>query len=134
MDAKTPPRGYPLIALFLVLTACGIVAALIGPAARAIAEGHLGAGDAMLAGAISSIAIMGLGGFIGLFHFHRGRGFSWGLITGAAVGLCAGPMIVSPREALGTMFGLSLGGTFVVLAMTAAFRLASRPANPTAPK
>ena len=128
MSAKsaTTQRGYPLIALFLVITGCGIIAALVGPAMRGIFDGTVGPGDAAYAGGASAVLIMTLGGIVGMFHYHRGRGFFWGLVTGSAIGIFAGPMIVTPRGSLSTMLGLSVGGTVVILLVTTAFRMAAR--------
>lgn len=126
-----PSRGYPLIALFLILTACGVVAALVGPAMRGIFEGKIGAWNAAATIVASSVSIMVLGGIVGLFHFHRGRGLLWGLITGAAVGTFVGPIVIAPREALGTIVGLSLGGSAIVVLVAAAYRMSSRSATRT---
>jgi hypothetical protein len=124
-SAKTQ-RGYPLIALFLVITGCGVIAALVAPAMRGIISGTVGSGDAVAAGTACAVLIMVLGGIVGVFHYHRGRGFVWGLLTGATIGIFAGPMIIAPRGELGTMLGLSMGGTAVIMMVTVAFRLASR--------
>jgi hypothetical protein len=124
-----PARGYPLIALFLVLTACGVVAALVAPALRTIFDGKIGAKDAVTACIVSSVCIMALGGIIGLFHFHRGRGFLLGIITGGAVGIFVGPMVMAPREALGTIVGLSVGGSAIVVLVAVAYRISNRSAT-----
>jgi hypothetical protein len=119
-------RGYPLIALFLVITACGIIASLIAPAVRAIAEGQIGGRDALYSALIGTIVVMLLGGVIGLFHYQRGRGFLWGLITGAVIGVFAGPISLAPREAFGAVLALSFGGAAVIVLISIAFRIASR--------
>jgi hypothetical protein len=126
-----PTRGYPLIALFLILTACGIVAALVGPAMRNVMEGKIGARDAALAIMGCSISIMALGGLIGLFHFHRGRGFLWGIITGGVIGVFVGPMMMAPRTAMGTLVGLSLGGSAIIVLVAVAYRISVRPSART---
>ena len=124
--SSTTQRGYPLIALFLVITGCGIIAALVGPAMRGIFSGSVGPSDVAYTGAASAILIMTLGGIVGMFHYHRGRGFFWGLVTGSAIGIFVGPMMMTPRGALSSMLGLSVGGTAVILLVTTAFRLAAR--------
>jgi hypothetical protein len=117
--------GYPLIALFLVLTGCGIIAALVGPAARAVSEGKIGLADALLSSVIGCVVVMVMGGVIGLFHYRRARGFGWGLLTGAVIGLFVGPLVLAPRESFGTIVSLSMGGAAVILLISAAFRLSS---------
>ena len=93
---------------------------------RNVFDGKIGAKDAVTAVIISSVCVMGLGGIIGLFHFHRGRGFLLGTITGGAVGVFVGPMIMAPREALGTIVGLSFGGSAIIVLVAIAYRLSSR--------
>jgi hypothetical protein len=124
--SSSSQRGYPLIALFLVITGCGIIAALVGPAMRGIFAGSVGPGDAAYTSTASAILIMTLGGIVGMFHYHRGRGFFWGLVTGSAIGIFVGPMMMTPRGSLNAMLGLSVGGTAVILLVTTAFRLAAR--------
>lgn len=114
------------MALFLVLTACGIVASLLGPSIRAIVEGKVGLRDAILSSVIASGMVMLIGGAVGLFHYRRARGVGWGLLTGAVIGLLIGPLVLAPREALGTVIALTFGGAAVILLISVAFRLGSR--------
>jgi hypothetical protein len=128
MNQSTSPRtgGYPLIALFLVITACGIIAALIGPAARAVSDGRIGVRDAVLSSIISTVFVMLTGGIVGTFHYRRARGFCWGLITGAVIGVFVGPLVLAPRDAFGAVLALSFGGAAVIILISVAFRIASR--------
>jgi hypothetical protein len=119
-------RGYPLISLFLVITACGIVAALMGPTARAIGSGSVSLQDAVLSSVASTVAVSILGGIVGLFHYRRARGFCWGLATGAVIGTFVGPLTLAPREVFGALLALSLGGAVVIVLISAAFRIASK--------
>lgn len=118
--------GYPLIALFLVITACGVVAALIGPAIRSVADGKIGVVDALLSAGIGSIVGTVIGGAVGVFHYRRARGFGWGLLVGAVIGLFAGPLVLVPRESFGTVVTLSFAGSVVILLISAAFRISAR--------
>jgi hypothetical protein len=122
----TRTGGYPLIALFLVITACGIIAALIGPAARAVSDGRVGVGDAIYASLISTVLVMLTGGVVGMFHYRRMRGLGWGLVTGAVIGMFVGPLMLAPHEAFGSVVSLSLGGAAVIVLISLAFRIASR--------
>lgn len=128
MDRPPPRRtgGYPLIALFLVITACGIIASLIGPAVRAVSDGRVGVREAIYASMISTVVVMLTGGIVGLFHYRRTRGFVWGLVTGAVIGLFVGPLVLAPREAFGAVVALSFGGAAVIVLISVAFRIASR--------
>jgi hypothetical protein len=118
--------GYPLIALFLVITACGIIAALIGPAARAISDGRVGVREAFFSSVLSTVVVMLMGGIIGMFHYRRARGFGWGLLTGAVIGIFVGPLILAPHEAFGAVLALSFGGAVVIILISVAFRIAAR--------
>jgi hypothetical protein len=124
--ASSKAGGYPLVALFLVITACGIIASLIGPAARAISDGRIGVRDAISASLASTVVVMLIGGVIGLFHYRRARGFGWGLVTGAIIGIFVGPLVLAPHEAFGAVIALSFGGAAVIILITTAFRFASR--------
>ncbi|MGE0760858.1 MAG: hypothetical protein AB7F89_20860 [Pirellulaceae bacterium] len=124
--SNAPRRGFPLAALFLVLTASGIVAALLGPALRAVSQGQVGSREAILSGTSYAIAVMFLGGTIGLSHYHRLRGFFWGLVTGGCLGMVTSPLLLSPREYLDKILMLSVGGTCAIIFAAIAMRLARR--------
>lgn len=125
-SATRATGGYPLIALFLVLTACGVIAALIGPAVRAVADGKVGVMDAVLAACAGATAGTIVGGVVGLFHYRRTRGFAWGLLVGATIGLFSGPLVLVPRESFGTVVTLAFAGSVVILLISAAFRVSAR--------
>jgi hypothetical protein len=124
--ATRRPGGYPLIALFLVLTGCAIIAALVGPAARAVSDGKIGLADALLSMLVGSVVVMVMGGIVGLFHYRRARGFGWGLLTGGVIGLFVGPIVLAPRESFATVISLSVGGAVMIILIGVAFRLSSR--------
>jgi len=127
--SKAPPTstgGYPLIALFLVITACGIIASLIGPAVRAMSDGRIGVRDAINSSIASTVIVMLIGGVVGMFHYRRARGFGWGLVTGAVIGIFVGPLVLAPHESFGAVVALSFGGAAVIILITIAFRIASR--------
>ena len=115
-----------MISLFLVITACGIIAALIGPAARAISAGKIGAREVIYASLISTLIVMVTGAVVGMFHYRRARGLFWGLITGAVIGIFVGPLVLAPRESFGAVLALSFGGGAVIVLISVAFRIASR--------
>jgi hypothetical protein len=118
--------GYPLVALFLLLTACGIIAALVGPAARAISAGEVGWDDALLAAILSSVGAAGLGAVIGMFHYRRGRGLLWGLLVGSVIGVFLGPLMLAPASSFGSVIALSFGGAAVIVLVMVMFHVTSR--------
>lgn len=62
-----------------------------------------------------------LGGLIGLFHYRRLRGLSWGLLTGSVVGVCIGPVLSSRHY--GQVMAACLGGSLLLVFLASVYRL-----------
>ena len=115
-------RNYPLSALFVLMAACGVITALMTPVVRAVVAGSVGAPEAVFAGFLGLIAVMLLGGVVGLYHCQHGRGLLWGLLTGAVIGVVAGPVVLSPASAFSSLIAMSAGGAVVLLLVGVALR------------
>ncbi len=113
--------GYPLSALFVLLAACAVVSALLTPVAHAVVAKDLTAGQVLAASIIGAILVAIIGVFIGLYHYRRLRGASWGALTGGFIGLLIGPVMLAPPEALASLVAMSIGGSVVLLLTGAAF-------------
>lgn len=105
----TPPRGYPLGALFVVVTACAVLIAGVSPLARMAF--HEGAD-------------------LGRYFFATLVGAGWGLFIGLLVGL------IGHRTALASGLG-ALAGTFIgaasgIIALLPAREISSAAAAMTA--
>jgi uncharacterized membrane protein len=123
MQKPGPTRYvYPLNALFILVTACSVVAALLTPVVRAIAGGPVGVPQAMMSCFAGALYASGLGGVVGLYHFNRRRGFAWGALTGAALGAALGPVALAPVQAFPSLISISLGGSALLVAIAAGFR------------
>lgn len=119
--SRSVQTGYPLGALFVLLAACAVVSALLSPVARAAVEGDLPLIQILVASLVG-LAVLGiLGGVIGLYHYRPIRGAGWGMLTGGAIGVLIGPLMLAPPEALGSLVTVSLGGSVVVLITGAVF-------------
>ena len=119
-------RSFPLSALFILMAACSIVAALMAPLSRAIVAGTIGFSDAAFASACGGALVMMMGALVGLYHHRRARGLGWGLLTGGLIGMVMGPVVLSPVSAFPSLLTLSVGGAAALLVVSAMFRGATR--------
>ena len=62
-----------------------------------------------------------LGGLIGLFHYRRWHGLSYGLLTGFVVGACVGPVLTSQNY--GQIVATCLGGSLLLVILASVYRL-----------
>ncbi len=115
-------RSFPLSALFILMAACSVVAALMAPLSRAIGEGKIGVSQAAEASACGAILVMMLGAVIGLYHHRPARGLGWGILTGGGIGMVMGPVVLSPQSAFPSLLTMSVGGAAALLAVSAIFR------------
>jgi len=119
-------RSYPLSALFILMAACAVVAALLAPLSRAVGDGRIEFSDAAEASVCGAVLVMLLGAVVGLYHHRRWRGLGWGILTGGAIGMFMGPVVLSPQAAFPSLLTMSLGGAAAMLAVSAMFRSATR--------
>ncbi|HEY2415489.1 MAG TPA: hypothetical protein VGI40_24820 [Pirellulaceae bacterium] len=85
-------RGYPLGALFVLVTFCAVLLAGISPLMKNLDQGMTSPGQ--LLGYLSAGALGGmlLGMILGLFQFRIGRGVITGGGVGCVIGLVAGAL------------------------------------------
>ena len=84
-NPSSPSRGYPLSALFLLVTASGVVLAMVTPIFRGPQEA--GWTELLIASIAGGVLLSLLGLFLGLFHYSRWRG----VLVGRALGRSPGP-------------------------------------------
>ena len=128
MNRPSSSRGYPLSALFLLVTAAGVVLAMVAPVVRGPREA--GFGEMLGAAIVGGVALSLLGSVLGLFHYSRWRGVLWGLLLGGVLGLFLGPMMFLPPTSLPLVLLNSLGGAVVIICVGAVARLTFVPAAP----
>jgi len=125
-DPSTDRRSFPLSALFILMAACSVVAALLAPLSRAVGSGKIGIGTAAEASAGGAVLVMLIGAVVGLYHHRPGRGLGWGILTGGAIGMVMGPVVLSPQSAFPSLLTMSVGGAAALLAVSTMFRSAKR--------
>ncbi len=113
--SRNVQSGYPLGALFVLLAACAVVSALLSPVAHAVVDGNIPLSQLVWSCLIGGIVLAMIGAVIGLYHYRPVRGFGWGVLTGGALGLLLGPLMLAPPESLGSLVTVSLGGSIVLL-------------------
>lgn len=125
-DSTGARRSYPLSALFLLMAACAVVAAMAAPLARTIDEGKVEILVVVEASACGAGLVMLLGAVVGLYHHRRARGLGWGILTGGGIGMIMGPVVLSPQSAFPSLLTMSVGGAAALLAVSAMLRGAAR--------
>lgn len=124
-NRSSPSRGYPLSALFLLVTASGVVLAMVTPIFRGPQEAGLT--ELLIASIAGGVLLSLLGLFLGLFHYSRWRGALSGVLLGGALGLLLGPLVFAPPASLPLVLLSALGGAVVILGVGAVARLTSAP-------
>jgi hypothetical protein len=123
-DTKhTVRRGYPLNTLFLLIAACAVVAGMVAPLVRGNLGRGIGVGEVVVSGIVGGILLAGIGALVGLFHYSRVNGASWGVLVGALLGAVFGPALFIPPKEFSLVLGTSIGGAVLVVAVAAAIRL-----------
>lgn len=115
-------RSFPLSALFILMAACCVVAALLAPLSRAVVSGKVGIVETATASACGSLLVTLMGAVIGLYHHRPARGLGWGIVTGGAIGMVMGPVVLSPKSDFPSLITMSVGGAAALLAVSAMFR------------
>jgi hypothetical protein len=85
-----PQRGYPLGALFVLVTACAVLIAGISPLVRLIQEGNVESFSFLGASIAGTLVGMIVGVILGLFQYRMGLGIALGTGIGAILGIACG--------------------------------------------
>ncbi len=123
---KNIGRSYSLSALFLLVTACAAMTAMVALLVRTYERFGIGVGDVVKASIQWSIAFLCIGAIIGCFHARPGRGMLWGALIGLILGLLAGPVALIPSSHLPFILLTSMIGAVVLLAVSATIRLTTK--------
>ena len=119
-------HSYPLSALFVLVAACAVIASLITPVVRSVADGTIGVSEAVGASISGTLITMLLGAIVGLYHYRRLRGVLWGVLTGAVIGVIAGPVVLAPASDFPSLMSISAFGALILVLIGAGFRLVQR--------
>ena len=107
-------HGYPLGALFVLMTASAVLIAGITPLVRLVAKGDA---PQYLAPAIAVGIVCGfiVGSTLGLLQFRKGLGFAMGAAAGIFIGGSAGGIALLPAgQLVPASIAMSVGSGLVV--------------------
>lgn len=109
-----PRKGYPLGALFVLVTASAVLIAGIAPLVRLVAKGE--APEYLLVGlAVGIVCGFVVGATLGLLQFRRALGFAMGATAGTLIGAAAGGIALLPASQLvSASIAMSVGSGLIV--------------------
>lgn len=114
----TPPltRGFPLAALFVIVTASAVLIAPIAPVMRDLSAGKRDGESLLVALLIGGVVGALLGAIWGAIQFQRWHGLPLGGLIGAPVGVIAGLMfLISPQEIASVALAMIAGSAIIVI-------------------
>lgn len=112
-------RGYPLGSLFLLVTACAVILALILPLVRGWTKLTAGDNDILVALILGGLALAFVGMLLGLFHRPRWLGAAWGLLIGCLMGIAFGLVLFIPPDEFPIVLSTALGGGLLIVLLAA---------------
>ena len=108
-------RGYPLGALFVLVTLCAVLLAGISPLVKNLNEGLVDTGPFFAAVGGGAFGGMLIGMILGLFQFQIGRGVVTGAGVGCIIGMVAGAMaLLSSRQIFTAATAMTAGSGLIV--------------------
>ena len=123
---RSTGRGYPLSALFLLVTLFAILSAIVAIAARSYNTPDVDSFLELLRFSIAGCIMFALLGiFVGLFHYRRSRGMLIGFLAGGLIGLFAGPILVIPPDLFLDLVLVSFGGSIIIIIVGGITRIGS---------
>jgi uncharacterized membrane protein len=115
-------RGYPLGALFVLMTICAVLVAGVAPLVHSLQAGNVDVTAFAAAMGIGSMAGMILGMILGLFQFRIGRGVLMGAGVGAIVGAAAGALALLNSQQIFAAATAMTAGSGLVIAVAVMMR------------
>ena len=107
-------RGYPLITLFLLVGACGVMAGMLTAAIRALDVTYVSPSIIWRSCIIVGLLAGAAGACVGLLHHRRFRSMLLGIATGLILGAWIGVIAIVPPEQTEEMWAIGLGSALVV--------------------
>src|SRR5258707_1167194 len=94
--------GYPLGALFVLVTLCAVLLAGISPLVKNLNDGIVPTGEFFAAVGGGALGGMLLGMILGLFQFRIGRGVVIGAGVGCMIGMAGGALALLSSQQIFT--------------------------------
>src|SRR5262245_3300902 len=111
-----PARGYPLGALFVLVTACAVLAAGITPLVRMVQQGNIESMQFVIALGAGALSGMVIGVILGLMQFRMGIGVLMGTAVGVILGGAAGAMsLLTGQQLLTAALAMTAGSGLIVI-------------------
>lgn len=115
-------RGYPLGALFVLVTTCAVLAAGITPLVRLDIDGDEEIGRSLIAAGIGAVCGMILGQIIGLLQFRKIVGMAMGGLAGMLIGAAAGIISLLPVNQVGAAAAAMTAGSALIVGVALIMR------------
>jgi hypothetical protein len=115
------PRGYPIGALFVLVTVCAVLAAGITPLAR-LPEGEVSSGDFLKAVGAGAVCGLLVGGVLGLFYYRYLTGIALGIAAGLVIGATAGALSLLPGNKIVPAAAAMTAGSGLVIGIALLMR------------
>lgn len=123
---RSTNRGYPLSALFLLVTLFATLSAFVAIAARTFNTPDVDSILELLGFSIAECIIFAvLGIFVGLFHYRQLRGMLIGLLSGGVIGLFVGPILLVPTGLFLELVLVSIVGSIIIILVGSITRIGS---------
>lgn len=121
-EQKYRGKGFTLASLFLLMTTCATLIALWRPLVTAFRQGNVSGQLIVTASLVSGSICVFFGIIVGLTQRRPGIGVIMGIVTGGALGLLLGPLVLVPDELVGSLLRSSLFGSIAILVVAIALR------------
>ena len=116
--------GYPIGALFVLVSVCAVLAAGVSPLARAAVRGGEVQGDLGVAVGIGALCGLLCGGILGAIYYRFPLGPAMGLGAGTVIGAVGGAMALVPGDQLITAAAAMTAGSGLVVGVAIVMRRA----------
>jgi hypothetical protein len=111
----SPRRGYPLGALFVVVTACAVLIAGVSPLARMAVREEADLGRGLIAAAIGAGWGLFIGLLVGLIGHRTALASGLGALAGLFIGAAGGVICLLPaRELTPAAAAMTAGSALIV--------------------
>ena len=110
-----PARGYPLGALFVLVTVCAVLLAGVSPLINMFQKDRIPPETfaAVMGGSLLGGMILGM--ILGLFQFNVGQGVAMGMGAGLVVGMTAGALsLLGSQHIWAAAIAMTAGSGFIV--------------------